>query len=45
MQSTDDGYWCVVCGRYLHADENDVIVHEDIPHPANMKFDEEDNPQ
>lgn len=40
-----DGYWCVVCGRYLHADEDGVIVHDNVPHPEDMTFDEEERPQ
>jgi hypothetical protein len=39
-----DGYWCVVCGRIL-PDEDGVIVHDDVPHPADMTFDEEERPQ
>lgn len=39
------GYWCVVCGRYLPADEDGVIVHDDVPHPEDMTFDEEGRPQ
>lgn len=39
------GYWCVVCGRHLTADEDGVIVHDDVPHPENMTFDEEEVPQ
>ncbi len=38
------GYWCVVCGRYLSADEDGLIVHDDVPHP-DMAFDEEERPQ
>lgn len=38
------GYWCVVCGRHL-PDEGGVIVHDDVPHPENMAFDEEERPQ
>ena len=41
----DDGYWCVVCGRYLPADVDGVIVHDDVPHPEEMTFDEEERPQ
>lgn len=41
---TEDGYWCVVCGRYLQADDG-VIVHDNIPHPENMTFDEDERPQ
>lgn len=28
-----DGYWCVICGRYLQTDANGVIVHDNLPHP------------
>ena len=38
-----DGYWCVVCGRYL-PDDDGVVVHDDVPHP-DMTFDEEERPQ
>lgn len=40
-----EGYWCVVCGRFLAADDTGVIVHDDVPHPETMTFDEEDVPQ
>ena len=39
------GYWCVVCGRYLPADDDGLIVHDDVPHPEDMTFDEEERPQ
>lgn len=39
-----NGYWCVVCGRFLPADEYGVITHDNVPHPP-MDFEEEDNPQ
>lgn len=39
------GYWCVVCGRHLPADKDGVIVHNDVPHPKDMTFDEEERPQ
>ena len=39
-----DGYWCVVCGRYL-PDDDGVVVHDDVPHPEDMTFDEEERPQ
>ena len=39
-----DGYWCVVCGRFLEA-EYGVIVHDNVPHPKDMTFDDEDKPQ
>jgi hypothetical protein len=40
-----EGYYCVVCGKFLPADERGVIVHDDIPHPPDMDFDEEARPQ
>lgn len=40
-----DGYYCVICQRYLAADEYGVIVHDDIQHPENMTFDEDERPQ
>ena len=39
-----DGYWCVICGKFLQSVDG-VIIHDDIPHPEDMTFDEEDNPQ
>lgn len=39
------GYWCVVCGRFLAADEDGLIIHDDVPHPKTMTFDEEERPQ
>jgi hypothetical protein len=41
----EEGYYCVVCGRYLPADEHGVIVHDDVPHPADMDFGDEEKPQ
>jgi len=40
-----DGYWCVVCGRFIPADDDGVIVHDNVPHPKDMNFDDEENPQ
>ena len=40
-----EGYYCVVCNKFIEADEDGVIVHDDVPHPENMTFDEEDSPQ
>ena len=40
-----NGYHCVVCGRWLPADEDGVIVHDDIVHPPEMDFADEENPQ
>lgn len=47
MKSDDspDGYWCVVCGRFLLADKCGVIVHDNVQHPENMTFDDEEHPQ
>lgn len=47
MSITDQGqgYWCVVCGRFLPQDDDGVIEHDDIPHPLFMDFNEEENPQ
>jgi hypothetical protein len=39
-----DGYYCVVCGRFL-LEENGVIVHDDVPHPIDMDFGDEEKPQ
>jgi len=43
--SCADGYWCVVCGRYLTPYVDGVIVHDNVPHPIDMTFDEEERPQ
>jgi hypothetical protein len=39
-----DYYHCVICGKFIEAVDG-VIVHDDIPHPPLMDFDEESNPQ
>lgn len=43
--SDDPGYWCVVCGRLLLPIEEtkggNVYVHDDIPHPELMTYDED----
>lgn len=31
-----DGTWCVVCGRYICADVNGLMVHDPVPHPITM---------
>jgi len=41
----EDGYWCVICGKFLQATEDGVIVHDDLPHPITMSFNDEENPQ
>ena len=44
--SVEEGYYCVVCGRFLPADEHGVIVHDDdIEHPQEMDFGDEEKPQ
>lgn len=45
MSTEQEGYWCVVCGRFLPADEHGVIVHDAVEHPKGMQFDDEDKPQ
>ena len=35
-----NGYWCVVCQRFIEADEYGIIVHDDIVH-YDMPFDDE----
>jgi hypothetical protein len=40
----EEGYYCVVCGRFL-LEEDGVIVHDDVPHPVDMDFGDEENPQ
>ena len=40
-----DGYFCVICGRHLEANEYGVIVHDAVPHPVDMNFADEENPQ
>ena len=42
-RTMDDGYYCVVCGRYIEAVDG-VVVHDDVPHP-DMAFDDEEKPQ
>lgn len=44
QEALSDGYWCVVCQRFIEADEYGVIVHDDIDH-GDMTFDEESRPQ
>jgi len=39
-----DGYYCVACGRFLPAIDG-VIVHDDIEHPIEMDFGDEEKPQ
>ena len=39
------GYHCVICGRFLPANEYGVIIHDDIEHPQEMDFGDEEKPQ
>ena len=41
----NEGYYCVVCGRFLEAEEEGVIVHDDVPHQIDMTFYDEEKPQ
>ena len=43
--NSSGGYWCLFCGRYLAADSDGLIIHDEVPHPCNMTFDEDDRPQ
>lgn len=41
-------YFCVICGecRIEWADDGArVVVHNDVPHPDFLTYDEEDHPQ
>ena len=40
-------YYCVVCGPCLQllCIDGDVTVHNKVPHPFTMTFDEEESPQ
>ena len=40
----EEGYYCVVCGKFL-PEEDGVIVHDDVPHPVDMDFGDEEKPQ
>ncbi len=44
LNKNPDGYWCVICQRFIEADGDGLIVHDDIPH-GDMTFDEEYRPQ
>ena len=37
------GYYCVICHKWL-PETDGVIVHDPIPHPPEMTFDEQENP-
>ena len=40
-------YYCVVCGPCLKmlCEDGNVTVHNLVPHPEDMTFDEEERPQ
>lgn len=44
MTTAREEYWCIYCGRAIPSDDG-VFVHDDVPHPENMTFDEEERPQ
>lgn len=39
------GYWCVVCMRFVPIEEGGVMVHDKVPHPPLMTFDDDARPQ
>lgn len=45
LSCNDEGYVCVVCGRLIEPDETGVMIHDEVPHPTNMLFNDEDQPQ
>ncbi len=45
IEAMKQGYYCVICGRFLPSDEHGVIVHDDIEHPQQMDFGDEEKPQ
>jgi hypothetical protein len=44
MDKNENGYWCVVCGRFLPSVDG-VVIHDDIMHPENMLFDDDEKEQ
>lgn len=40
-------YYCIVCGgcRVAIVEDGTVVVHNDVPHPPELTYDEEDRPQ
>lgn len=43
-EEKDEGYWCVVCQKFLPAQEG-VIVHDNVFHPEMMNFSDDNFPQ
>jgi hypothetical protein len=42
IEAMKQGYYCVICSRFLPSDEHGVIVHDDVPHPIDMDFGDEE---
>ena len=38
------GYWCVICEKFLPSNDG-VVVHDNVPHPETMTFDEDERKQ
>lgn len=39
-----NGYYCLACNKFL-PEVDGVIVHDNVPHPPELTFDEMENPQ
>jgi len=48
-EDDENSYWCLYCGRMLLAefqdDDERVFVHDEVYHPPNETYTEEDSPQ
>ena len=42
--NSSEAYACLWCGRELPVDGG-VVVHDEVPHPEDATFDEDDHPQ
>lgn len=49
-----DAYWCLWCNRLLFpidivvdedGNEMFIYIHDDVPHPVDATYDEDNNPQ
>ena len=48
MSDQPKPYYCLHCMRAIEPmiiEDNAVYVHDDVPHPVTLTFDEEKNPQ
>lgn len=47
LEETARVYHCLICGPLMRFPYGDgyVTFHRDVPHPHDLTFDEEDNPQ